>query len=491
MTKRSLIMAGGGLKVAYQAGVLQVWLDEAGMQFDHADGASGGVFNLVQYCQGLSGTEIADSWRDFPVLSSISLNWRQYLRLFAAESLMTYDKFRELVLRGRWKLDWPKIRSSKRLGTFNAYNFSKNQLVVRTQDKMDEDFLVAGVSLPMWFPPVTIGGDRYIDAVYLTDANLMEAIARGADELWIIWTVSRRAVWKGGFVDTYFQIIETSANGRLKLDLERIEANNADIGEGGHGEFGRPIKVEMLAAEVPLNYLINFSSTAFTAAVEQGIADARAWCRARGLPLKTRAANGLLELTFDETMHGGFALGATDPATGHSRGLNEGTTLVMHASVRIDDLDRFLNVADHPGGLTGTIDFPPLGIGIPATTGVFNLLKPDAALHAKLFIYELGFEHGGKSYYLAGRKYVHQGGDAFKETTTLYTQLHEGRDIKGPIIGAGIITLNVADLISLLRTVRVHNAHSTADSLAALERFGKFFLGEMWDSYGLHLGRTA
>jgi len=39
---RSLILAGGGIKVGVQAGVLQVWLDEAGIEFDHADGASGG-----------------------------------------------------------------------------------------------------------------------------------------------------------------------------------------------------------------------------------------------------------------------------------------------------------------------------------------------------------------------------------------------------------------------------------------------------------------
>ena len=32
MSKRSLILAGGGLKVGYQAGVLQVWLDEAGVR---------------------------------------------------------------------------------------------------------------------------------------------------------------------------------------------------------------------------------------------------------------------------------------------------------------------------------------------------------------------------------------------------------------------------------------------------------------------------
>lgn len=288
MGKRSLILAGGGLKVAYQAGVLQVWLDEAELIFDHADGASGGVFNLVQYCQGLSGTQIADNWRNFPVLSLVSLNWRQYVKLFWAESLFSYDKFRKTVLRDRWKLDWGKIRSSDRIGTFSAYDFTKNQLIVRTQDQLDEDFLVACVTLPMWFAPVTIGKDRYIDAVYVTDANLTEAIYRGADELWIIWTVSQKGLWKGGFINTYFQIIETSANGHLRRDLDRIKANNDAIANGSGGEFGRPIKVEMLAAEVPLHYLINFKSSDFTAAVEQGVADARAWCRDRGLPLKTR-----------------------------------------------------------------------------------------------------------------------------------------------------------------------------------------------------------
>jgi predicted acylesterase/phospholipase RssA len=116
MPRRSLILAGGGLKVAYQAGVLQVWLDEARISFDHADGASGGVFNLAMYCQGLSGTEIANNWRNFPVWDSISLAWRQYLWPPAAESLLTYDGFRRAVLRKRWKLDWQKINSGCETG---------------------------------------------------------------------------------------------------------------------------------------------------------------------------------------------------------------------------------------------------------------------------------------------------------------------------------------------------------------------------------------
>ena len=57
--RRSLILAGGGVKVAFQAGVLQVWLDEAGIEFDHADGASGGCLNLAMWAQGMTGASAA------------------------------------------------------------------------------------------------------------------------------------------------------------------------------------------------------------------------------------------------------------------------------------------------------------------------------------------------------------------------------------------------------------------------------------------------
>ena len=72
--KRSLILAGGGIKVAFQAGVLQVWLDEAGLTFDHADGASGGTFNLAMYCQGMTGRKIADNWRNLDPFLPVDIN---------------------------------------------------------------------------------------------------------------------------------------------------------------------------------------------------------------------------------------------------------------------------------------------------------------------------------------------------------------------------------------------------------------------------------
>src|SRR5436190_12650075 len=165
MAKRSLILAGGGLKVCYQAGVLQVWLDEAQLTFDHADGASGGTFNLAMYCQGMNGKQIADNWRNLdpflPVDVNLSGLWPFSRALFTTDSLRT----RVFPF---WGLDWTKIRQSPRLGTFNLFNFSKKQLEVRLQSQMTEDAAIASVSLPMWFPPVTIDGDTYFDAVYIT-----------------------------------------------------------------------------------------------------------------------------------------------------------------------------------------------------------------------------------------------------------------------------------------------------------------------------------
>ena len=98
--RRSLIMAGGGLKVAFQAGVLQVWLDEANIKFDHADGASGGCFNLAMYAQGMTGRKIADNWRALAPIDGLSFNWAQYERLFFARSMFTLDNYRRKVFPG-------------------------------------------------------------------------------------------------------------------------------------------------------------------------------------------------------------------------------------------------------------------------------------------------------------------------------------------------------------------------------------------------------
>jgi len=192
-----------------------------------------------------------------------------------------------------------------------------------------------------------------------------------------------------------------------------------------------------------------------------------------------------LGIRFDETMKGGFATGVVDPNAGRERGDMDGTMLAMHASVEIVDLERFIDEPEHLGGLSGTIDYPPLGMGLASHSGKFNLFSPANEPETKYMIYELGFLHDGQDRYLAGRKVVRDdpGFDLWSDTTTLYTRLHAGIDTAGEVIGAGVLTLGVSELKDLLSTLRVTGALEAADKASAIAAFGSFFLGELWDSY--------
>jgi hypothetical protein len=134
--------------------------------------------------------------------------------------------------------------------------------------------------LPLWFPPVHIDGDTYIDAVLNTATNLEEAIRRGADELWVIWATSQRGQWRNGFIGNFFGIFEATTNNAYKQVLARIAANNVAVESGAPGEFGRTITVREIKSEVALHYLFNFNQRRFPDEVEHGVAAARAWCDA-------------------------------------------------------------------------------------------------------------------------------------------------------------------------------------------------------------------
>jgi choline dehydrogenase-like flavoprotein len=197
-------------------------------------------------------------------------------------------------------------------------------------------------------------------------------------------------------------------------------------------------------------------------------------------------ANEAPGFTFREKMAGGFALGQTDPQTGANVGKDAGNIFTMHGTINIDDLDRFMTDAGHAGSITGAIDFAPLGSNLPSTTGVFNLFSPTDDPKMKYMVYELGFNGSdGKSYYMAGRKEVKDAPltDMWKATTTLYTQLHQGTDKTGPVVGAGVLTLGVADLLAMIPTMHPTNTSSPQQAAETVTKFGKFFLGEIWETY--------
>jgi predicted patatin/cPLA2 family phospholipase len=499
--RRALILAGGGMRVAWQAGVLRA-LAEEGLTFAHGDGTSGGIMNLAMLLSGLSPVEMCERWRTLdPHHFSSFLPLEEYLHGPQLKALgdargVTQKVFPHLGI------DVAKINDAAGMeGTFNVCNYTRKTNEVIPHQRVDLDFLVAGMSLPMFMPAVQKEGAWYTDSVWIKDANVIEAVRRGADELWLLWCIGNTSEYKLGAFNQYVHMIELASNGSLFEELERIGEVNERRGRGeavyGHT---RPVRLHVIRPEYPLpldpDYFLGRIDG--PTLVDLGYADAKRYLAFRspdGLPLTpdvTKMKTPTLGFTFREKMSGHFALGETVPQAGEKAGRAAGTEMAMHATILIDDLDKFIANPDHLGGLVGNIDFTPYGKAIPATRGVFNLFSPANDPKMKLMVYELAFEHDGQRYYLAGHKEVKDdpGLDLWKDSTTLFSTLHRGDDKTAPVIGAGILSLGPIELTKMVGTMHATGTDSAVEQARALTRFGKFFMGELWNSYIARIAKT-
>ena len=190
-------------------------------------------------------------------------------------------------------------------------------------------------------------------------------------------------------------------------------------------------------------------------------------------------------LSFRETMAGGFSLGAADPGRGATDGRRAGTRLQLHATVAIADVQRFVDDPDHAALLDGYVSFDPIGRMLPGRGGVVKLFARGSREAPKLMVYELPLATAGGPFCLAGQKRVGLRSilHSWTETTTLYCRLHEGPDAAGPVAGAGILQLTPWAFVRQLASFRVVGAAPPASGGAPLWRFGRYFAGELWNTY--------
>ncbi|CAM3382250.1 patatin-like phospholipase family protein [Corallococcus soli] len=488
--RRSLILAGGGMRVAWQSGVLRA-LTDAGLDFVHADGTSGGIITLAMWQSGLSPAEMCERWRTLRVRDFVSLMpLDAYAQPWKLEALGDADGIVGRVF-PHLGIDVDAVRKNReREGTFNVCDFGRKTNEAIPHTDVDLDLLVAGISLPLFMPPVPKDGRIYLDSVWIQDANVMEAVRRGADEVWIAWCIGNTPEYGAGFFRQYVHMIELSANGALFAQLEQVRELNARIlaGESVPGH-SRPIAVHLIRPERPLPLDPDFYAGHVTAAslIDLGYSDA---CRylstadARGLPLTpeiTQMTEPAPDLTFRETMSGPLALGTSAPEEGAHDG--RPTPFTMHCTISIDDMDAFVRDPSHAARLVAHVQYPPLGEDLPVREGSFNLFRSTDDPGTKIMSYGLRFQAHGRDYFLDGTKTLHDdpGPDLWRDTTRLYCHLHEGTDARAPVVGAGILVLGMRELLQLVTSMR--SSRPGADGVKAVSQFGRLFLGALWDLY--------
>jgi len=396
-----------------------------------------------------------------------------------------------------WGVDFQKIRRCTEVnghpvvGTFNVTDFGAKRLKVIPHTLMDEEYLLAAVSLPGFFPPVYKDGTIYTDAVFLKDQNIAEAVRRGADEIWVIWTVNDEALWKNCLYNQYFHIVETTANGSYKSELDEIEKINYRVHSNEAREGQKHITLYEIRPEhpVPIDYLLWIRKESMRQIVEMGRQHAREYLIGKGFLAPTKKAGPGKGVRFTETMSGYFTPGETSYEAGEERGEISGNNLEFTITIAIDDLDRFIQDSSHAAPARGVVRSSFFGGTCHITNGEFNLFSTDEA-NVKRMEYELGFKTAeDKRYLLKGFKTIRNdpGLDLWSDTTTLMTQVLTAES-KTPV-GAGILRISVPQLLRQLMTFQAVGTSTSAEALEVLGRFGKFFMGNLWDTYGVHYFR--
>jgi hypothetical protein len=144
--RRALVLAGGGIRVAWQAGVVQA-LDEAGLTFSHGDGTSGGIFTLGMLMSGVRPSELGQRWRTLRVQRFISfLPLRSYAKLPTNWAAFGGAKGVRTGVLPHLGIDVATIRRHTGMtGTFNVADFDSKVCVAIPHDEIDLERMIAGV----------------------------------------------------------------------------------------------------------------------------------------------------------------------------------------------------------------------------------------------------------------------------------------------------------------------------------------------------------
>jgi hypothetical protein len=203
--------------------------------------------------------------------------------------------------------------------------------------ELDEDLLIAGVSLAGLMPAVQRDGKTWTDAVWIKDANLTDCVQRGCTELWVAWCIANTPRWGNGSLEQYVHMIEMSATAGLENELGWLADMNATHAQSDSSETCDRVAVHVIRPSLPLPLDPDFVAGRIDAEtlIDIGYRDACAYLAQRtddGVDITTPAARHAVTATSAR------ALGAriTLRANGYlNPGGDAGCTLVVEA----DSLD--------------------------------------------------------------------------------------------------------------------------------------------------------
>ena len=449
--KRSLVLAGGAMRVAWQAGVVRA-LAEEGLHFDHVDGTSGGILTAgmllsgvppEDMCRNWSGVNVTDFGSALPLGDYVKGPWSLPAigdadgllgKVFPALGIDDGEIRRRAALPGAVE------------GTFNVVEFTGKLCHAIDARDVDAALMAAGMSLPIFLTPLRRDGKIWTDAVWVRDANVAEALRRGADEVWLVWCIGNTGYWGDGPLEQYVHMIEMSAMGALLADFDAAKA------------AGRDFILHVVRPENPLPLDPEFYLNRIDADTLMGMGyrDGRRYLKdmtAEGLP-KDASCTAMVEppagIRFTERLHG------------NSGGQEARLTVTVSLP---------LEGAGAAAGLTGFLDYAPFGPRAFLAGGRVDV-------QGETVTYRASVHAGGAWHRLSLARVFHNdpGPDAWDDTRR--ARLTVGSLLDVPV------TMGLADAAALIASVEPAGVHGPRAKAAAVAGITAGGLREAFRRYG-------
>ena len=321
-------------------------------------------------------------------------------------------------------------------------------------------------------------------------ARVNDALRRGSEPLG--GTFIRNPIWTKALGD---RLVTVHPLGGC------VMAETADTGVTDHrgavfsGTTGTAVHDGLYVLDgaiVPLSVGVNPLLT-ISALAERGtalIAAERGWTidYTPGHPATPAAPR--LGLRFTEKMAGFFTPDpALDFAAAESSGKAGNRPMSFVLTIVSDDVDTMLTRDDHLARIAGTVVCPALCPDpLTVSDGRFSLFVTDPdRVASRDMLYRMTLNApDGRSWFFHGKKLITRSSllNTWPETTTLYVTVSESEAPGAAVVGRGILHISAADFAHQMTTVEALNAPDRMARLSAVARFGAFFAGAVYDSYG-------
>jgi patatin-like phospholipase len=483
--RRSLVLGGGGARVAYQAGAMRA-LEEAGVGFDHVDATSTGALNLALLLSGLDPAEIAERWCGPALLSLPCIAAPALFHGRRASTSASEGSAAQLVRAG---VDLAAINAASGIeGTFNLADMTALTQRVISHRTLREPELVASVALAGLMPAVTIGDAECSDAAWMQGVNLLEAVRRGSEEIWLIWCIGGGSRYEAR--DPWARCLEMTASGALGSALSHITELNARIARGDSPWGQRaPIRLAVIKPEypLPLGPSDPVSPGDTRRLVELGYADGSRRASRGELgdaldPSATRLEVPQSPIAFSERFTG--RLSAVSPGVGQARlAQPEGSRIELGLSVFVHQLARFLRDPERGAPLAGSVLWG--GVWLPLRAGEF---RADAALAAGLrrLTYRAEFQPPGVAtplWVCIERRPRARSPSQEPDRGELHVSIRNGPAAGAAAIASGVLETSVDEVSHSCRTLQALEPESPRDAARAIVQLGRFLFGELYDVY--------